>query len=83
MSIVAIADQDEATLENFRDQTGITYPVLYDEDGSVYDHYSTDAAFQLASYPQDWVVAPGGMVVYINNRYEPDEISSVLDRYLP
>jgi peroxiredoxin len=81
--VVAIAGQDPDALVQFGEQTGITFPVLYDEADEVYGHYATQAAFFLASYPQDWVIAPGGEVVYINNRYEPDEIGSVLERYLP
>lgn len=83
LQVLAIADQAPDTLRNFRDQLGLTFPVLYDPEGAVYAHYSTEAAFWLASYPQDWIVGPGGTIVYLNNRYEPDEIEAVLDRVVP
>lgn len=78
----AISDEEEEILEIFRDQTGISFPVLHDEGGIVYDHYALDAAFDLAAFPQEWVIGPGGVVVYANNRYEPDEIEAAILRAL-
>lgn len=78
----AISEKDPDVLRTFAEQTGISFPVLYDEGGLVYDHYALDAAFDLAAFPQEWVIGPGGVVIYANNRYEPDEIEAAILRAL-
>lgn len=80
--IWAISEEDPDVLRTFRDQTGITFPVLHDEGGLVYDQYALDAAFDLAAFPQEWVIGPGNVVIYANNRYEPDEIEAAVQRAL-
>jgi peroxiredoxin len=69
-------------LENFRDQLGITFPILNDEDGSVFAQYSMTMGLPTAAYPQDWIVGVDGSIAYINNHYEPAIMVSVLESEL-
>ncbi|MDP6931365.1 MAG: redoxin domain-containing protein [Myxococcota bacterium] len=81
--IWGIGSQDDLdTLEAFRDQMGITFPILYDADGAVHSDYSMQNAFGGTLYPEDWIVGVDGTVVYLNNGYDADAIRAVLDAEL-
>ena len=69
-------------LESFRDQMGLTFPILYDPGGQVLYQYEQEWAFWNTIYPQDWVIGVDGKVAYVNSGYEPDEIIVVLDNEL-
>jgi peroxiredoxin len=69
-------------LERFRDQLGITFPILNDVDGSVFEQYSMTNGLPTAAYPQDWIVGVDGTIAYINNHYEPAQMISVIDSEL-
>ena len=71
-----------AAAENFATDYGLDFPVLVDQDGAVFADYTQQAAFYLASYPQDWLIGADGRVVYLNNRYEPDELEAAIRREL-
>jgi len=69
-------------LMNFRENLGITFPILEDPDGSVFAQYSMSMGLPTAAYPQDWIVGSDGKVAYINNHYEPAQIISVIESEL-
>ena len=72
----------ESALEDFRDQIGVTFPVLYDANGSVLQQYAQQSAFGSTIFPQDWIVGVDGKVAYVNNAYDPDMMAAVLDAQL-
>ena len=73
--------ETEEQLAAYRDQYGITFPILLDEGGVVIDQYSQDL-FEVSPYPQDWVIGVDGKVAYVNTAYEIDEITAVIEAEL-
>jgi peroxiredoxin len=68
--------------EAYRDYFGLTYPVLFDEDGVVYSDYNQQAAFDGTVFPQDWVIGADGTVLYARNSYEYSELVAVIEQAL-
>jgi len=67
---------------SFKEQMGLTYPILFDEGGSVLEMYNVQRNIRSSVYPQDWIIGVDGKVAYANGGYEPDEMKAVLDREL-
>jgi peroxiredoxin len=74
--------ENQQTLLNFRNQLGLTFPVLVDEHGTIYEAYRQQAEFYLASYPQDWLIDADGVVAYAENEYKPDAVRAAIERAL-
>jgi len=78
-----IGSQDSlGALQTFTEQMGLTYPVLYDENGEKKQMYNPGKTPTNSVYPQDWIVGADGTIVYVNTEYEPDEMAQVLDAEL-
>ena len=79
--VVGIAPEDRTSeLENFRDQLGITFPILPDPNKVAADQYQLlDREVSSALFPQDWIVDSNGRVAYVNNVYEPDQMQEVIE----
>ncbi len=83
MVVFGIASNEtDATVRDFAERSGLTYPILLDRDGSVNRLYAQEMAFPSAAYPQDWVVGTDGVVVYANNGFEHDAMVTALDNEL-
>ncbi len=81
--VLAIAPDDQlAYVEAFRDELGLTMPVLFDEGGRVHAAWDVEQAYADTFYPQDYVISPSGDVVYVSNTYEPERLAEVLDALL-
>ena len=76
------ADDSLEDLTAFRDELGLTLPVLFDEDGSVQASYELDPAYVDTVYPQDYLLDPEGTIVYLATTYEPERIRSLVDEML-
>ncbi len=76
------ADDTLDKAQSFRDQLGLTMPVLFDEDGSVHAQYDVGKAATNTVYPQDWIIGVDGTVQYVNNAYEPEEMAAVIEAEL-
>ena len=74
--------EDEDTVRSYTERLGVTYPILMDRDGRVFSQYQLRMPFATGAYPQDWVVGTDGVLVYANNRWEPDAMMVVLEREL-
>lgn len=78
-----IASQDsEAQVQNFVEQMGLTFPILFDEGGTVQERYGRLSHGFGTVYPQDYVVDIDGKVAYVNAGYEPDEMIAVIEAEL-
>jgi len=79
--VVGIAPEDgSAELENFRDQLGITFPILGDPNKVAANAYQIlDREVSSALYPQDWIVDSNGRIAYVNNVYEPDQMQEIIE----
>ena len=69
-------------LSAFVEQMGLSYPLLYDEGGSVQELYNPGAVPTNSKYPQDWIIGADGRVKYVNTIYDPVELMAVLDAEL-
>jgi peroxiredoxin len=74
--------ETQGALEDFRDQMGLTYPILMDTDGSVNEMYAQYFAFESAAYPQDWVIGTDGVIIYRNNGFELDAMITAIESQL-
>jgi len=71
-----------ANLQTFREQMGVTYPILYDEGGLALADYNPGKKTTNSVYPQDWVIGADGTVLYVNTAYEPNEMIAVIESEL-
>ena len=69
-------------LQIFEEQMGTTYPILYDDGGVVQSDYNPGAEFTNTKYPEDWIIGIDGTVLYVNTKYEPDEMIAVIESEL-
>jgi hypothetical protein len=60
----------------------MTYPVLFDGDGTVLAQYNQVLAFDNTRYPQDWIIGSDGTVVYFSSTYEPALMIEVVEQEL-
>lgn len=69
-------------LEQFYAQMGITFPFLYDVGSEVMDTFYV-MEFTIGSvYPKDWIVGVDGSIVYTNNKYDSQEMITVIESEL-
>ena len=66
----------------FREDRGVTFPILFDEDGSVHADYSMQSDFLGTLYPQDWIVGVDQRIAYTDNVYEPAAMVAVIEEEL-
>jgi peroxiredoxin len=69
-------------VQTFTEQMGLTYPVLFDEDGAVLAKYDAGKSSTNSVYPQDWIIGVDGTVRYVNRNYEPIEMMAIIDAEL-
>ena len=81
--VLGIASQDsEASVRQYVEQLGVTFPILIDNTGSVHAQYEQHSAFPSAAYPQDWIISSDSTIIYRNNGYELDAMISVIEQDL-
>jgi peroxiredoxin len=68
--VYAISNEPSEPLIKFRDELGLTLPILLDVGDEVRRKYGLQFPFPTGAYPQDFVIGIDGTVVYQNNRYE-------------
>jgi peroxiredoxin len=69
-------------LSSFVEQMGLTYPVLFDGSGDLLSIYDPGKPPTNSVYPQDYIIGVDGTVVYVNTKYEPDEMIAVIETEL-
>ena len=81
--VLAIGSNESTELlRTFRDQLGLTYPVLIDEDGAVHVTYRELEGRDWVSYPEEWLIDSEGRIAYFNDTYEPDELAAAIEEVL-
>ena len=76
------SEEDHDTLVGYAAELGLTYPILMDTDGSVFERYRVERETFSTAYPHDWVVGTDGLLVYGSNRYEPAELAAAVEHEL-
>ena len=88
--MVGITSVSEGQIEQFLDETGITYPILQDQSsggngpggfgGVVYDQYYIPN--QGSPYPRDFIIDQNGILLYANNEVDTQYMLYILDELL-
>ncbi len=79
-----IASEDDVeTLTTFRDQMGLTFPILFDGGGTVHSSYGQLRHDFGTRYPQDWIIGPDGRVLYFNDEYDHEAMTAIIEAHLP
>ena len=76
------AEDDLETLRRFRDQMGITFPILHDPGTLVLNTYGQLRHEFGTRYPQDWIIGPDGVVLYFNEAFDHDAMVDVIESVL-
>jgi len=76
------SEDTQEILRNFRDQMGLTFPILFDDGAQVQSQYNPGSVPTNSVYPQDWIIGVDGTVVYVNTVYEPEEMRAILETEL-
>ena len=69
-------------MRTYAENLGITYPILMDTTGQVHAQYQQEYPFPTGAYPQDWSVGTDGLIIYVNNTYELDEMIAAVEAEL-
>ncbi len=75
----SVANVTDETILNFADGTGVTFPVMRDEDGT-YNAY--DVTAESAPFPLDVVIDKNGTIRAISERFDADELEALIDELL-
>ena len=76
------SEDDLETLQRFRDQMGITFPILHDTGTVVLESYGQLRHQFGTRYPQDWIIGRDGHVVYFNDEFDHDAMVDVIESEL-
>ena len=69
-------------LKAFTELMGLTYPILVDEAAELLAIYDPGKPPTNSVCPQDYIIGVDGTVVYVNTKYEPDEMIAVIEEEL-
>ncbi len=69
---------DEARIQAFIDQTGVTFPIVMDEQQTV--PYS--AGIGISPFPVDLVIDRDGVIRYLRTEYDPDALLAAIEAAL-
>jgi peroxiredoxin len=79
---IASQDQSIEDVQDFRDALGLTFPILWDPGGVVYDEYEVLTRYPSSAFPKDYIIDTAGIVAYVNNGYEPTEWIPIIEDQL-
>ncbi|MDR1347049.1 MAG: TlpA family protein disulfide reductase [Prevotellaceae bacterium] len=65
--------EDVETIEKFTESTGITYPIVLDEDGKIFELY----AEKEAGVTRNVLIDKEGKIVFLTRLYEEEEFESL------
>jgi len=68
-------------MQNFRDQTGATFPMGWGEAGS-YSALFSSGGSGLSPFPLDVIVDRDGRIAYSSRQYDPDAMAAVINALL-
>ena len=70
---------DDTAIQAFIEQTGVTFPIVYDTADTYYDF---DRSTATAPYPVDVIIDADGVIRYLATDYDPDAMTAVIDALL-
>lgn len=83
--MLAIASRmDAARTRRFVERMDLDVPVALDVDGKVYETYNWISGNQgVAPYPREFVLGPGGEVLYGSGRHDPRAVLRAVEAARP
>ena len=78
--VLGVSDESIPTIEQFVNDQGLTFPVLRDNRGSVYNQYSISGG--LSPYPRDYIIDRDGVVRYTNTEYDVRTMELIIEGLL-
>lgn len=75
----SVAGVTDETIVAFAEQTGVTFPVMRDSAGTYFEY---DVVQESAPFPLDVIVDKNGVVRYIAERFDPDEIEATINELI-
>ncbi len=75
----SVASVTDETILDFVDGTGVSFPVMRDEDGTYFQY---DITQESAPFPLDVLVDKQGTIRLISERFDPDELQAHIDALL-
>jgi len=77
--VIGISNEPIATIQDFIEDQGITFPVLHDNSG-VYSSYNLPGSS--SPYPRDFILDANGVVRLAKHEYEPGVMISLIESLL-
>lgn len=71
--------ESTSTLASFVEQTGISFPVLRNDD-TYFDYATPDGA--ISPFPLDVIVDRDGTIVYLRHEFDVDAMTTTIDQLL-
>ena len=75
----SVANVSDETILDFAATTGVTFPVMRDEAGTYFEY---DLTQESAPFPLDVVVDKQGKIRLISERFDPDELQTLIDELI-
>jgi peroxiredoxin len=75
------AGDGEFIMSQFKEQTGITFPLGWTTDNS-YGSFRSGGGSSISPFPLDVVIGRDGTIRYISREYEPDQMIAIIEQAL-
>jgi peroxiredoxin len=69
-------------LIQFEEQMGVTFPILYDQDIQMQLEFYKLEVIISSPYPKDWIIGVDGVIRYVNNKFDSQEMLSIIEEEL-
>ena len=69
-------------LIQFEQQMGVTFPILYDQDILMQLEFYMLEVVIMSPYPKDWIIGVDGIIRYVNNKFDSEEMISLIEEEL-
>jgi len=79
LNVIGISNEPTATIQNFIQDQGITFPILHDNAG-VYSQYNIPGG--QSPYPRDFILDRNGIVQMAKTEYDPGTMIALIERLL-
>lgn len=79
MSGSGLGAESPATVAQFKEQTGVTFPLLLDD--TTYDLYANSDG-SITPYPLDVIADPNGTIVYLRHELDIEALDAAIQQAL-
>ena len=61
---------------------GVTFPILYDQDIQMQLEFYKLETIIASPYPKDWIIGVDGVIRYVNNKFDSEEMLLLIEEEL-